>query len=228
MDEINQTPRAGTALRDHNIEIRGRQGVAYNSWIGVWIICPSTVSSIFSLEGDSDIISLNMDERWWKLQRPGPNSQGFGSCLEEFGGRAQCCRMWVWRIRWKLTHQIPPAKMLWFLCISLVKMIRIWCLHLGFLKSQLFCRWDALCWRWRRWPAELSNSDSSSSIVADRTRCSQGQPDWGRPHLLDGSADEDVSHRFTTSIYFHIFNSDNGNGHLHRHLLRRRGKPKLP
>ena len=24
MDEINQTPRAGTALRNHNIEIRGR------------------------------------------------------------------------------------------------------------------------------------------------------------------------------------------------------------
>jgi hypothetical protein len=35
MDEINQTPRAGTALRNHNIEIRGRSGVAYNSWIGV-------------------------------------------------------------------------------------------------------------------------------------------------------------------------------------------------
>ena len=37
IDEINQTPRAGTALRNHNIEIRGRSGVAYNSWIGVWI-----------------------------------------------------------------------------------------------------------------------------------------------------------------------------------------------
>ena len=33
MDEINQTLRSGTKIRNHNVENWGGQGVAYNSWM---------------------------------------------------------------------------------------------------------------------------------------------------------------------------------------------------
>ena len=50
MDEINQTLRSGTKIRNHNVEILGGQGVAYNSWMrglnNFSIYCISTINNI--------------------------------------------------------------------------------------------------------------------------------------------------------------------------------------
>ena len=51
MDEINQTLRSGTKIRNHNIEIWGDRGQPTTHGCGVWIICPSTVVHSFQDTG---------------------------------------------------------------------------------------------------------------------------------------------------------------------------------
>ena len=43
MDEINQAQRAGTKVRNHNIQIGGDRGLPTTYGCRVWISCPSTV-----------------------------------------------------------------------------------------------------------------------------------------------------------------------------------------
>lgn len=66
--------------------------------------------------------------------------------------------------------------------------------------------------RWRRWPAELSNSDSSSSSIVRLWLTGLVAPKDGGlgsatadvfSHLLDGSADVDVSCSIPQIHYFH-------------------------
>ena len=73
MNEINQTLRAGTKIRNHNVEILGDMGLPTTHASRVWIICRSTVSCSLELKNytkhtsKSKLAKHHSPSTFWKL-----------------------------------------------------------------------------------------------------------------------------------------------------------------